>query len=61
MRSLAAYLQIVSMGIQMIAAYRVQAILETASMLLQVFLRHRQVNGSAVRFQRQGHESARFQ
>ena len=26
------------MGIQMIAAYRVQAILETASMLLQVFL-----------------------
>jgi ABC-2 type transport system permease protein len=38
LRSLAAYLQIVNMGIQMIAAYRVQAILETASMLLQVFL-----------------------
>ena len=38
MRSLAAYLQIVNIGIQMIAAYRVQAILETASMLLQVFL-----------------------
>ena len=38
MRSLPAYLQIVNMGIQMIAAYRVQAILETASMLLQVFL-----------------------
>ena len=34
MKSLAAYLQIVNMGIQMIAAYRVQAILETASMLL---------------------------
>jgi ABC-2 type transport system permease protein len=37
-RSLPAYAQIVNMGIQMIAAYRVQAILETASMLLQVFL-----------------------
>lgn len=38
MRSLAAYLQIVSMGVQMIAAYRVEAVLQTASMLLQVYL-----------------------
>ena len=38
MCNLAAYLQIVNMGIQMIAAYRVQAILEAASMLLQVLL-----------------------
>ena len=38
MRSLVAYLQIVSMGVQMIAAYRVEAVLETASMLLQVYL-----------------------
>jgi ABC-2 type transport system permease protein len=38
LRSLAAYLQIVSMGIQMIAAYRIEAVLETASMLLQVYL-----------------------
>jgi ABC-2 type transport system permease protein len=37
-RSLAAYLQIVSMGVQMIAAYRLPAVLETASMLLQVCL-----------------------
>jgi ABC-type uncharacterized transport system permease subunit len=37
-RSLAAYLQIVSMGVQMIATYRVQALLETASMVLQVYL-----------------------
>jgi len=34
LRSLPAYLQIVSMGVQMIAAYRVEAVLETASMLL---------------------------
>ena len=38
MRSLASYLQIVSMGVQMIAAYRVEAVVETLSMLLQVYL-----------------------
>jgi ABC-2 type transport system permease protein len=37
-RNVASYLQIVSMSVQMIAAYRVQAVLETASMLLQVYL-----------------------
>src|SRR5205807_6766412 len=38
LRSLASYLQIVSMGVQMIAAYRVEAVVETLSMLLQVYL-----------------------
>jgi ABC-2 type transport system permease protein len=37
-RGFASYLQIVSMGVQTIAAYRIEAVLETASMLLQVFL-----------------------
>jgi ABC-2 type transport system permease protein len=40
LRSLASYLQIVSMGVQMIAAYRVEAVVETVSMLLQVYLLH---------------------